>query len=155
MCNPSFCGLSKQGKIKVGASTESLKLETAVISFVLPLFVPSVTEHWQETLLSRRASSGHLSSWSLNLVLQVSKGSSYYTAWCYPVGAYSGTLCVAGPFLSCVPGWELRLSVLRGKLILKRRAGCCFGILFWDSVWSELYRWIWDVEKKALMKSPI
>lgn len=52
-------------------------------------------------------------------MLQVSKGSSYYTAWCYPVGAFSGTLCVAASPLSCVPG----------RLVLKRRAGCSFGIL--------------------------
>lgn len=66
-----------------------------------------------------------LSRWSLKLLLQVSEGSSYHTAWCYPVGAFSGTLCVADSSLAVLQA-ESHIC-LRAKLVLKRRAGCCLG----------------------------
>lgn len=91
-----------------------------------------------------------LSSWSLQLVLQVSKGSFYDTAWCYPVGTSSGTLCVAASSLSWVPGW-VTSACLRRKAGSEKES----RVLVWDSVWPEPYRWIWDAEKKALRKSPI
>lgn len=118
-----------------------------------PLFCLCSCQVWLGTgrrLCWQKGKLWALSSWSLKLVLQISKSSSYYTAWCYPVGAFSGTLCVAGSSLSCVPGW-VTSPCLRRKVVSEKES----RVLFWDSLWPEPYRWIWDAEKKALMKSPV
>lgn len=53
-------------------------------------------------------------------------------------------------FPELCPRLRVTSACLKRKVDSKKES----RLLFWDSVWPEPYRWIWDGEKKVLMKSP-
>lgn len=89
-----------------------------------------------------------LSRWSLQLLLQISEGSSYHTAWCYPVGAFSGTLCVADSSLAVLQA-ESHICLPKSKAGSEKESRVLFGVLCEQSHTGEF-----EMQKRRLLWSP-
>lgn len=138
----SFCGLGKQGQIKVAASTESQNLgDSSDFTWISHCSYQVWLGPGWRALLCRTASSGHraLEEWSLSLVLKVSRGGSFYSMVIISGCFLCYSPCVAGYFPSCVQV-ESYVFVSYQRKVDSEKGSKVQGLtLFWDSVQLEPY----------------